>query len=189
MLFGPTRAAELLRSSDAEAVLPAYQLSGELLTHQQSPIRQLSTIECGHYMRNTLLRDVDVMSMAHALEVRVPLIDHQLVEMVMALDDGLKLDNKTPKPLLVRALGSALPASVVRRPKQGFAFPFDVWLRGGMGRQVRDALCSGSSPVADLLDPVGLARVWTDFAGGRLSWSRPWALFVLNHWLEQHLAK
>ncbi len=60
-------------------------------------------------MLNTLLRDSDFMSMAHGLEVRVPLIDHQLARQVLALPGSWKLDAAMPKPLLVKALKGELP--------------------------------------------------------------------------------
>lgn len=69
------------------------------------------------------------MSMAHSLEVRVPLLDHKLVEEVLRLPASIKMQDKGPKPLLAAAVWESLPSLVrERRIKQGFTFPFDKWL-------------------------------------------------------------
>src|SRR5262249_51958148 len=92
---------------------------------------QISYAEARTYMHDVLLRDTDQMSMAHALEVRVPLLDHLLVDLVTSLPDSIKQPaGDTPKPLLVRSLDGLLPESIVHRPKQGFTLPFDPWMRG-----------------------------------------------------------
>ena len=78
----------------------------ESLSHAREldAINRVSYLEARCYMLNTLLRDSDVMSMAHGLELRVPLIDHVLADKVMALPGAWKLDSNVPKPLLVHAL-------------------------------------------------------------------------------------
>ena len=81
-------------------------------------------------MRDVLLRDADVMSMAHGLEVRVPLLDQDVVELVARLPGEFKLDAHRDKGLLVDAIGDVLPPAVTRRPKMGFTLPFQAWLRG-----------------------------------------------------------
>ena len=80
-------------------------------------------------MLNTLLRDSDFMSMAHGLEIRVPLIDHQLARRVLAFPGRWKVDSRTPKPLLVKALNGQLPDKIIHRRKRGFTLPFEHWLR------------------------------------------------------------
>ena len=91
-------------------------------------------------MLNTLLRDSDFMSMAHGLEVRVPLIDHRLARRVLALPGSWKLDSGTPKPLLVKALGGQLPEKIVHRQKRGFTLPFEHWLRDALRPVVEESL-------------------------------------------------
>ena len=80
-------------------------------------------------MRNQLLRDSDVFSMAHSLELRVPFVDHLLYGAVLPYLDG-GFDKSFPKKMLVDAVGD-LPNEVVRRPKQGFTFPFADWMKHG----------------------------------------------------------
>lgn len=100
----------------------------------------ISYAEGRTYMHDVLLRDTDQMSMAHALEVRVPFLDHMLVEYLMGLPDALKISNGTPKRLLVESLGGLLPDALVQRPKRGFTLPFDPWMRDGLRRFCEERL-------------------------------------------------
>jgi asparagine synthase (glutamine-hydrolysing) len=93
------------------------------------------------------------------------------------------MDNKMPKPLLVRAVQSNLPSNVVYRKKRGFTLPFEAWLRDQLRATIVRSL-RGSSPLASVLNPAAISRIWDDFLEGRTSWSRPWSLFVLDSWCE-----
>jgi asparagine synthase (glutamine-hydrolysing) len=129
------------------------------------------------------------MSMAHGLEVRVPLIDHQLARCVLALPGSWKLNSGTPKPLLVKALGGQLPEKIVHRPKRGFTLPFEHWLRDAMRPVVEESLGEiGDGVLGTLISEPAARGVWQDFIDGRTSWSRPWSLFVLQTWCQQHLS-
>jgi asparagine synthase (glutamine-hydrolysing) len=150
-------------------------------------INRVSYLESRCYMLNTLLRDTDVMSMAHGLEVRVPLIDHLLAEKLMALPGTWKIDGRTPKPMLVRALRGALPDRVIHRPKRGFTLPFEHWLKDELHGEVETTLTDiTSGPLSTVLNPSAVKNVWEDFQHGRSSWSRPWSLYVLQRWCELH---
>jgi asparagine synthase (glutamine-hydrolysing) len=147
---------------------------------------QVSFAEARTYMHDVLLRDTDQMSMAHALEVRVPLLDHRLVELVMALPDSVKVGGAAPKPLLVAALGDLLPAEIVHRPKQGFVLPFAPWMRGPLRSLCEARLGAGGLSGRGLIRPQAVAAAWQSFLGGGrdVSWSRLWSLVVLDSWLE-----
>jgi asparagine synthase (glutamine-hydrolysing) len=149
-------------------------------------VNRISALELRSYMLSTLLRDTDQMSMAHALEVRVPLIDQQLVETILPIPGAAKLSDSIPKRLLVEPLETVLPADCIHRPKRGFTLPFDVWLREGAGRaMLEDRLTQirGSTAVLDL-DTVTALR--NGFEQRRVGWGRVWSLFVLNDWLLRH---
>jgi asparagine synthase (glutamine-hydrolysing) len=150
------------------------------------PVNRVSYLESHWYMRNTLLRDSDFMSMAHGLELRVPFLDRALVEACFRIPGNNKLHGDQPKQLLLKSLGVELPPEIVNRPKRGFTLPFEHWLRAEMKPMVEDALSKNS--VAQGLLSTGSAReVWSRFLAGRTSWSRPWSLFVLQRWCEQNL--
>lgn len=151
------------------------------------PINQVSYLEMRNYMLNTLLRDSDVMSMSVGLEVRIPLIDHKLVEFALALPGRMKANGRGPKNLLVEAVGD-LPREVVERRKRGFTFPFEHWLKDELRGDVGSAFLKvGKGALGEFLDARGVQAVWSDFLAGRVSWSRPWALYVLQRWCEMHL--
>ncbi len=150
-------------------------------------VNQVSVLEGATYMSNMLLRDTDCMSMAHALEVRAPLVDHRLWEYVLPLEGRLKLDSRLPKPLLLRAAGQSLPQEIYLRRKMGFTLPFDRWLRNGLGVEVGRELLDPSRSEFFPLEAPQVAKVWEAFLAGKTSWSRPWALYVLKRWIRQNI--
>ncbi len=192
MLFTPDQQVELLLGTmGSDACLRAEKPLTDNVSRAQSldPINRVSYLEARCYMLNTLLRDSDFMSMAHGLEVRVPLIDHQLARRVLALPGAWKHNAKTPKPQLVKALGGQLPDKIVHRPKRGFTLPFEHWLRGELRPVVEQTLRSiADGPLRGLINQPAVLRIWQDFLAGRTSWSRPWSLYVLQCWCQQHLS-
>jgi asparagine synthase (glutamine-hydrolysing) len=79
-----------------------------------------------------------------------------------------------------------LPEEIVKRPKRGFTFPFERWLRGEMRPIIESALLSDGS-TETMLNPSAVRDVWNRFLAGETSWSRPWSLFVLKRWCDQNL--
>src|SRR5262245_15771691 len=154
----------------------AYQNVGaaELFAH-------ISYAEGRTYMHDVLLRDTDQMSMAHALEVRVPLLDHKLVEYVMGTPDNYKRPNGVPKSLLVHSLGDLLPRDIVHRPKRGFTLPFADWMRADLRNFCEERLHSQRIGSRGIFDVKEVRRLWRSFIDGsrEVSWSRLWVLIVL----------
>jgi asparagine synthase (glutamine-hydrolysing) len=188
-LFTERQVARLLSPGALEASRGwAPQRFTELAreTAGYDPVNRASALELQTYMLSTLLRDTDQMSMAHSLEVRVPLLDQDLVELMFTLDGAGKLEPGQPKPLLTRPLEDVLPRACVHRPKRGFELPLARWLRESLGAQVRGMLTDPAAVAGLPFAPRGLAEVWTRFERGALGWSRAWALFVLLHWLREH---
>ena len=139
-------------------------------------------------MVNTLLRDTDSASMANSLEVRVPFLDHRLVEFVGRLPKHAKYMRGNPKALLVQALSDLLPEEVVNQPKRTFTLPWDVWLRGSLGVRVAHDLANLAAPLQQYMNPHSVEGAWQNFAIGQTNWSRPWSLYVLNEWVRRHVA-
>lgn len=185
-VFSPDQTADLLTAEcGVEPGAWEREAFGRLLEDASglSPVDQVSLYEMGSYMLSTLLRDTDQMSMAHSLEVRVPLIDHLVVETMLAVPERWKRDEQVPKPLLVHAAGEGLPASCVHRPKQGFVLPFESWFKGCMKANVEDFCRGGGCAV---FNPAGLRALWRQYELGQVTWSRIWGLYVLNHWLAEN---
>ncbi len=158
------------------------------LARRYDAVGQVSWLELSQYMLSTLLRDTDMMSMAHSLEVRVPFVDHILVEKILALRGERKLSGQHLKPLLSSALNGLLPEQVTASAKRTFTFPFESWLREGLADTVESRLEEYSASVPTLLHQDAVLAVWQDFKQGRTNWARPWALYVLQEWLQRHLA-
>ncbi len=149
---------------------------------------RISYAEGRTYMHDVLLRDTDQMSMAHALEVRVPLLDHKLVEFVMGVPDAYKRPNGTPKSLLVDSLGDLLPRDIVHRPKRGFTLPFARWMGGELRNFCEKRLHPQRIGSRGVFDASEVNKLWSFFIDGsrEVSWSRLWVLVVLEEWLEQN---
>ncbi len=148
------------------------------------PINRASAFEMQTYMRSTLLRDTDQMSMAHSLEVRVPLLDPDLVEFIFTIPGQIKLDRKQPKPLLTRPLADLIPEECIYRSKQGFELPFEVWFRKAMKGKIEEDLCK--EPEEGVFSRKGLRNLWQSFEAGHITWSRVWAVYVLKYWLMEN---
>lgn len=97
------------------------------ISHLTLP-NQASWMEYNMYMQNQLLRDSDVMSMAHGLEIRVPFLDKEFLQGVMQITSEIKYQGPRGKQLLIDAFGDILPPEIYNRPKMGFAFPFREWM-------------------------------------------------------------
>jgi asparagine synthase (glutamine-hydrolysing) len=150
-------------------------------------IARLSQAELEGYMARTLLRDGDVMSMAHGLEARPILLDHELAAFAFALPSAFKLRRGRGKAVFQAALAGLLPDEVARRPKRGFELPLLGWLSGPLLERADTALTSAAA--RSLFRPAFL-----NDARARLRTPQPrdvrlWSYVVLSEWLQrQHLS-
>lgn len=123
---------------------------------------QVSACELSLYMRNQLLKDSDVMSMAHGLELRVPLVDRILFEAVSRIPADQRL--KTAKQCLLDAVPE-IPEWISNQPKRGFLFPYAKWLAEDWGGRIND--------------------VRKHLSDRNPSWYQCWSVFMLERWLER----
>ena len=151
------------------------------------PIGAVSWLEMRSYMLNTLLRDTDSVSMAQSLEVRVPLLDTPLVEFVGSLPDAARQRPGIQKALLVQALSGILPAEILSQRKRTFTLPWEEWLRGPLRARLERSFGDPAPAFAAHMHADGVRSVWNAFLAEKTSWSRPWALYVLNEWCRRHL--
>jgi asparagine synthase (glutamine-hydrolysing) len=141
----------------------------------------------------TLLPDdylvkVDRASMAHGLEVRPPLLDHELLELTARIPSALKVRDGQTKWLLKRAYRDRLPGDILARPKQGFEIPVDSWLRGPLRDVVETTVLSPRARVADLIDlPTARGLYRSHLAGAGRHGAVLWSLLVLARWCERYL--
>jgi asparagine synthase (glutamine-hydrolysing) len=150
-------------------------------------VNAISRLELQGYMANTLLRDTDVMSMAHSLEVRAPFVDVNVVDYVLSLPGEWKMRygrSEAPKALLADAVADLLPRDFLARRKMGFTLPFEKWMQGRLRKEMASVFDDGSQLAGAGLRPEGVRAVWQRFlnAPRAVGWSRPWSLFVLANW-------
>ncbi|HEY4334348.1 MAG TPA: asparagine synthase (glutamine-hydrolyzing) [Puia sp.] len=148
-------------------------------------LSQVSAAEYLGYTQHTLLKDTDQMSMAVALEVREPFFDHDLVEFVLCVPDAVKRP-VYPKSLLVESLKPLLPDDIVHRPKQGFLFPWNTWMKNelrGFCEQHLNNMAGRS-----FINGPHLLQFWKDFLAGKsdIRWGEIWLFVVLDHWMEKN---
>jgi asparagine synthase (glutamine-hydrolysing) len=183
-LFGQAGAANL-------DPLPAeVRMDLEKRAEDLDPVNAHSLLELSLYLANMLLRDTDQMSMAHALEVREPLLDHVLVETVAELPGALKLASgrhNTTKALLIDALPTELPARLLRRPKMGFVFPWERWLRNELKDRISALFADQDALEAARLEPRGVQALWDAFLGFRpgVRYTDILSLAHLLHWVAR----
>ncbi|MFI5204761.1 MAG: asparagine synthetase B family protein, partial [Flavobacteriales bacterium] len=153
--------------------------------HKDAIISYISRCEIRTYMQNVLLRDTDQMTMAHALEARAPFLDHRLVEYVLSLADREKIP-VTPKALFVESMGDLLPSDIVNRPKMGFTFPWESWMRNELKTFCEDRI--NRLTQRDLFNSLLLKGLWERFLKGdtTITWARVWIFVVLEDWLERN---
>jgi asparagine synthase (glutamine-hydrolysing) len=134
----------------------------------------MNYVEMKRYLHDQLLRDTDVFSMAHSVEVRVPYLDDAVVAAASSVPSASKTNATFNKPALVHAIGDSLVAEASRRPKRGFSFPMAKWIREQSGSMRELAL------ETSVLDRGAVTKLWSAFERGHLHWSRAWSLAVLG---------
>ena len=148
-------------------------------------LSQVSIAEYFGYTQQTLLKDTDQMSMAVSLEVREPFFDHQLIEYVLGVPDNIKYPNY-PKQLLVESLDGLLPPEIVHRRKQGFTFPWKMWMKNELHAFCQthiEHICERNFINADQL-----TKKWNQFLKGdkEIRWMELWLFVILEYWLEKN---
>jgi asparagine synthase (glutamine-hydrolysing) len=148
----------------------------------------ISVLELSIFLGERLLRDTDCASMASSLEVRVPLVDHRVIEAAADLDPRWRYLPAGRKQVLRTLSGPEIDPSIFDRPKAGFELPLDSWIRTGLRSSVADILLD-----RNCLDRVGLSEprireLWSAYCAGApgLYWSRIWSIYVLLWWVREH---
>jgi len=135
-----------------------------------SSSNRASWMEFNMYMQNQLLRDADVMGMKHSVEIRVPFLDHDLIQLANRIDPEVKYGGELPKQILIDIYKNDIPEAIWKRPKMGFSFPFSQWLAGS---QFVQQLMHNGSP--------STRSNYEKFMKGKLHWSHLMSLIILNH--------
>jgi len=177
-LIGPALADTL---AEAEAGLARAERRLFRCAGAEAPAASVARLETHGFLGSQLLRDIDAMSMAHGLEVRVPFVDHELQRVVWPALGAYPALLKG-KRLLHETLARPLPPELVERPKQGFTLPFDRWLRHDLRETARDGLQALAA--GGWIRPAAADEVWVAFERRQAHWSRVWGLAMLGRFLE-----
>jgi asparagine synthase (glutamine-hydrolysing) len=148
-------------------------------------VSQVQYLDMKTYLVGDILTKVDRASMAHALEVRVPFLDHRLMEWVSGLPVGFKLRGREGKYMLKRALVPHLPQDVLYRRKMGFSVPLAEWFRGPLRDKLRSALLAPRMADTGLFEMGHVRRMLDEHAGGVRDYSASlWSLLMFAAFLE-----
>jgi asparagine synthase (glutamine-hydrolysing) len=161
-----------LFSADLKRSLGGYDSLSVFEEHwkrcrSKDPLSRVQYLDFKTYLADDILVKVDRASMAHSLEVRVPVLDHKVVELAARMPSGWKLDGKTSKHIFKQALKPILPASVFTRKKSGFSIPIAHWFRTDMKEFAHARLFGkGGASSLGLFEDAGLKRLWDEHQSG-----------------------
>ncbi|MFD2870926.1 asparagine synthase (glutamine-hydrolyzing) [Mucilaginibacter ximonensis] len=169
-LFVPADIAAILNCDERQVYEVLFNNESYVSFTKYTP-ETASLLETNLYMQNQLLRDTDVMSMNHGLEVRVPFLDEDFLQTTYSISPQIRLIKNQPKKILIDTFNDILPKAVWDRPKMGFSFPLQQWM-------------SNHSAIADesFYKNQTAKGVIASFRNNRIHWSKAFALFQLqNH--------
>ena len=147
---------------------------------------RMMLLDLQSYLPDDILVKIDRAAMATALETRVPLLDHRVVEFALHLPLHQKRRDGEGKWLMRRLLDRYVPRALVERPKMGFAIPLHDWLRGPLRDWAESLLAEPRLRAGGLLNPIPVRRVWAQHLRGDHDWGhRLWPVLMLEAWRDQ----
>ena len=176
-----------LLSGDVQRKLNGYDSADVLRYHYDradttDPLSRIQYVDMKTYLVDDILVKVDRASMANSLEVRCPLLDHKLMELIAQMPSGLKLRNGTGKYIFKKALERVLPTEVLTRAKKGFSMPVAEWFRGELKDFTHTAVFGRQD---EILDRRFLMQCWSQHQRGQRDWSAMlWSVLMFKTWQE-----
>jgi len=195
MAFGEPAGAQRLLHGDVLTTLDGYSSFGVLKEHfdrtdATDPLTRSLYVDIKTYLCDDVLVKVDRASMAVALEVRGPLLDHKFIEFMARIPPSLKLRNGRGKYLFKNVMRPIIGGEITDRRKMGFSVPLGDWFRGPLKGMFEDLLFSPSAWVQDCVDLAEVRRVWQAHQSGiHLRGRLFWALLMLEHWARRFLRR
>lgn len=152
------------------------------------PLSMIQYLDMKTYLPGDILTKVDRASMAHALEVRVPLLDHKLVEWISGLPPEMKLKGSEGKYIFKKSMEKYLPHDILYRKKQGFAVPLASWFRGPLRERVQQALLGPTLADTGMFNQAFLREIVEQHLSGRRDYSAPiWTLLMFEAFLKKEM--
>jgi asparagine synthase (glutamine-hydrolysing) len=160
-------------------------LSEAFRYEKASILRRMMLADQDGYVEDDLLPKLDRASMAASLEARVPMLDHEVIELSWSLPDHVLARRRRGKWILREILSSFVPSHVIDRPKMGFSVPVESWLRGPLREWAGDLLAPDSVSRAGLMVPEAVQHEWGELVDrGRGSALAVWSMAMLQAWWE-----
>ena len=184
---------EKLLSKDVIIALKGYDTSSifesyfnKVATQTNDPLSRVQYIDMKTYLVDDILTKVDRASMAHALEVRVPLLDHKFMEFVATIPSFLKLNGHVSKYIFKKAMSRLLPSHIFNRKKMGFVIPIEKWFRKEIKELSKDILFSTKAKQRGLFNYKFIEKLWDEHQLGIANHTAPlWALLMFEKWCEK----
>jgi asparagine synthase (glutamine-hydrolysing) len=183
----PPQLKQQLLSADVSKQLNGYDSADVLRYHYDrattlDPLSRIQYVDIKTYLVDDILVKVDRASMANSLEVRCPLLDHKLMEVIAQIPSGLKLHNGQGKYIFKRSLARVLPTAVLSRKKKGFAVPVAEWFRGELKELAYHVLIQRQD---DILNAAFLKSCWNQHQKKQRDWSALlWCVLMFRSWQE-----
>ena len=191
MTFLAARDKERLYTPALRAELRGFDTAGFIREHGSAKhfpdaLTAAQYVDLKTYLPENILTKVDRMSMAVSLEARVPVLDHTIVEFAFRLPAHLRLNGRTTKYLLKKAVAPLLPPEILAKKKQGFSIPIKNWLTGELRPLMTDLLEAGRVRRRGWFEPAAVQRLIEGHLAGRENHShRLWAMMVLELWQQR----
>ena len=167
----------------------AYTQEVEAHELLDAPISRWQYLDMLHYLPDDILTKIDRASMAASLELRVPLLDHRVVELAWQIPEKMKTNGKDSKLILRKILADHLPSELFERPKTGFGIPLSDWIRGPLSSWVEDLINPSMVKKYGILNSDIVWKIWQEHRSGRQDWGYwLWDLVSLQAWLEENSA-
>lgn len=149
-------------------------------------VSQMLELDMRTWLVDDILTKVDRVSMQNSLEARVPILDHEFAELSFKIPSNLKLNGKSTKYILKKAMRKYLPDSILFHKKQGFGVPLKHWFKSDLNDYMNDRLLSDKSPLYEFLDPAYVKKIIHDHQTGMRDFNfKIWSLLFLDEWLRQ----
>jgi asparagine synthase (glutamine-hydrolysing) len=155
-----------------------------------SPLNRMLYVDTHIWLPDDLLLKADKVTMAHALELRVPFLDHRLLEFAATLPAASKVHGGSGKVLLRKLMAKTLPAPILNRNKKGFPVPMESWLRGPLRDWSQDTLLATNSAVSTYMNTAVVRRMVDEHRHGAVNRERElWALLVFEFWHRRFMGR
>jgi asparagine synthase (glutamine-hydrolysing) len=181
-----TRLGQPLGSAD-----PVVEWFAKMVANStaKDDVNRLLDLDTNSYLPDDILVKVDIASMAHALEVRAPLLDHVLVEWMAGLPGRLKLNFLRGKRLLRTIARGRIPPDILTRKKKGFSMPVDNWFRNELRPMAHDLLLGADAKTRDYVETECVRQFLGEQDRGAHHGEKLWNLIVLELWLRESRAE